>query len=194
METVSLTNLVDKQGDVLVDFTIDRENGTVVARASLANVPESDTNGYAFTHPDDKFDEQVGIELAAGRALQELGTKLLRRGNKVVNQRDKFRRKQQKASEKAVAQRKAKSEEVKAERAGNLPKFKVGDRVEVVTKTLDGGILFGQLGTVERPRTGSSSFTYVRMDKDNGRSAQPCPFLAGEIKKVSDNSRENLPA
>jgi ribosomal protein L21E len=122
----------DWSSEVAVDIIIDEENGIVLVRAGMPHIPDSWTNGYSFTHPDDKFDLDIGIELAGGRAIQELGNKLVRRANKEVNRRDKFRRSQKKASEAAIALRKEKSAQVKAELAGQTSGFQIGDTVKIV--------------------------------------------------------------
>lgn len=180
----------DIQTSVYVDITVDAENGIVTACAALPGVSESKTFGYSFTHPDDKFDADIGIELAGGRALQELGSKLVRRSNKEVNKRDKFRRSQKKASEAAIAARKEKSAKIKAEReaAVNLPPsygaFKVGDRVRTVTK---GGMSDWNMltGTVTSPY-GS---LYIQVDLDNGER-----ILFDKTELVHLQTREDLPA
>lgn len=191
METVSLTNLVDFQGDILVDFVVDADNGIVTARASLCNVKEKigTATGYSFTHPDDKFDEGIGIALAGGRAIQELGSRMIRSANKDVNKKDKFRRSQKKASQEAVAARKEKSAKIKAEREG-LPEsygnFRIGDRVKAITS---GGMreYNGTIGTVTVPPHKFSIYITVQTDKFG-----VILFKPEELMHIQ--TREDLPA
>ena len=45
-------------------------------------------NGVSRRHPDDKFNEQIGINLAVGRAFESLARRLLKRANGSVKSLD----------------------------------------------------------------------------------------------------------
>lgn len=73
------------------------------------------STGTAKLDPKDKFDEQIGLELAYGRALRKLGQRLLAEGNRGVHEKDKARKRQQEAS--AIALKAKKKASKKARKA-----------------------------------------------------------------------------
>lgn len=92
------------------------EDGTVVVmiHGTIGN-KYFDATGTAKLDPGDTFDEQIGLELAYGRALRTLGRRVLAEGNRGVHLKDKARQAQQEASEAALkAKRKASKKAAKA--------------------------------------------------------------------------------
>ena len=56
--------------------------------------------GESVCHPDDKYDRDIGYELAAGRALQSLSNRLVKSANGRVKQVDNDRMQRQAAADK----------------------------------------------------------------------------------------------
>lgn len=80
----------DIEQQVIIELTTDKNNAAVV-RATLWSVNDNmaicdgidelllETRSVALRHPGDKFDAEVGYNLAIGRALENLGRKLQKR-------------------------------------------------------------------------------------------------------------------
>lgn len=85
------------------------EDGTIVVMIyGMIGEKYFEATGTAKLDPGDTFDEQIGLELAYGRALRTLGRRVLSEGNRGVHLKDKARQAQQEASKAALkAKRKA---------------------------------------------------------------------------------------
>lgn len=89
--------------NVGVEVLSDGQSATV-ARVSISN----ETDGYytalasAVCAEDDDFDLNIGRNIAVGRAVRQLGRLILSEGQDAVHAKDRQKRKQKEASEKAA--------------------------------------------------------------------------------------------
>jgi len=163
----------------LVDIIVDEESKTVAAVVGVRFLIDTgkftpptytsvETTGVSRASEPDVFDETIGTKIALGRAYIKLGRQLVKEGYKEVWKRDKARKTQEEASEKAKA---AKAERVqkfvKAERRETgLPFFPVGARV--MLQGDDPTKEYFTAGTVVKSNHMDAGVQIVRVDWDNG--------------------------
>lgn len=88
-----------------VNVIVDEARGVISAEAFYngANRPYYGV-GSARLNEEDKYDETIGLKLAVGRAIKDLGREIEREGWAEVRSRDEERQAQKEANEKRKAQ------------------------------------------------------------------------------------------
>lgn len=76
---------------ILVNVVSDHNKATVADAATIKTGEVTVATGSAIRHPDDRFNAEVAFDLAVGRALQNLGRKLERRGHGLCKHHDDVR-------------------------------------------------------------------------------------------------------
>lgn len=80
--------------EISIEVQVDIAKDVAIAKAIVFDVNFAErgywltTVGTARKHPEDKFDPDVAMYLAAGRALDSMSKKMLKRGNGLVKQHE----------------------------------------------------------------------------------------------------------
>jgi hypothetical protein len=94
------------------------ETGNVIAVEVEATLPDWEvytSAGTAVCDPKDKFNPEVGLKLALGRAIRQIGRDILHEGQASVHAADKARKSQEEASAKGLALKAARAKKAKKE-------------------------------------------------------------------------------